>query len=53
LKNAKELVEEFEREHGEEVKEVRQQKEDNNEKEFSRELPKRFMTKVLCIRESY
>jgi len=47
LKNAKELVEEVEREHKKEAEEVRQQKEENNKKEFSRELPERFIAKVL------
>jgi len=47
LGNAKELVEEFEREYGEEAKELRQQKLEKKEKEFSRELPREFMAKLL------
>ena len=47
LENAKELVEEFEREYGEETKEIRRQEEEDNKKVFSRELPKRFTAKVL------
>jgi len=43
----KELVEEFEREYREEAEEVRQQEEENDEKEFSRELPGRFTAKIL------
>jgi len=35
LENAKELVEEFDREYGEEVKELRQQEQEEEEKEFS------------------
>jgi len=47
LENAKELVEEFEREYGEEAKEIRKQEKENNKKVFSRELPGRFIAKVL------
>ena len=47
LKNAKELVKEFEREYGEETKEIRRQKEDDNKKVFSRELSGKFMAKIL------
>ena len=34
MENAKELVEEFEKEHGEEVKELRRQEQEEEEKEF-------------------
>jgi len=37
LENAKELVEEFEKIYGEEVKELRQQEQEEKEKEFSQE----------------
>jgi len=47
LENAKELVEEFEREYGEEVKELRQQEQEEEEKEFSQELPREFIAKLL------
>jgi len=47
LGNAKELVEEFEREYGEEAEELRRQELEEEEKEFSRELPREFMTKLL------
>ena len=47
LENAKELVEEFERIYREEVKKLRQQKLEEEEKEFSRELPREFMAKLL------
>ena len=47
LKNAKELVEEFKREYGEEVEELRRQEQEEEEKEFSRELPRKFMAKLL------
>ena len=47
MKNAKELVEEFEREYGEEVEELRRQEQEEEEKEFSRELPRKFMAKLL------
>ena len=47
LENTKELVKEFKREYGKEVKEIRKQKEDNDEKVFSRELPGGFIAKVL------
>jgi len=47
LENAKELVEEFKKEYGEEVKELRQQKQEEEEKEFSWELPREFMAKLL------
>ena len=43
----KELVEEFKKEYGEEVKELRQQKQEEEEKEFSWELPREFMAKLL------
>ena len=47
LKNAKELVEEFEREYRKETKEIRRQKKENDEKIFLRKLPRRFIVKVL------
>jgi len=48
LKNAMELVEEFEREyHREEEEEVRQQEAEENKKVFSRELPGRYTAKLL------
>ena len=46
LENAKELVEEFERIYGEEVEELRWQ-EQEEEKEFSWELPREFTAKLL------
>ena len=47
LENAKELVEEFEREYGEETEELRRQELEEEEKEFSWELPKEFTAKLL------
>ena len=47
LENAKELVEEFERKYGEEVEELRQQELEEEEKEFSWELPREFTAKLL------
>ena len=47
LKNMKELVEEFERIYREEVEELRQQELEEEEKEFSQELPRKFMAKLL------
>jgi len=47
LKNVKKLVKEFEREYGEEAKEVRYQEEKDNKKVFSRELLGNFTAKVL------
>ena len=41
------MVEEFERKYGEEVEELRQQKLEEEEKEFSQELPREFMAKLL------
>jgi len=41
------LVEEFEREYGEEAKEIRQQELKKEEKEFSQELPKEFTAKLI------
>jgi len=40
LENAKELVEEFEREYGKEDKKLRQQEQEEEEKKFSWELPR-------------
>ena len=47
LENVKELVEEFERKYREEVKELRWQELEEKEKEFSWELPREFMAKLL------
>jgi len=47
LENAKELVEEFEKEYGKEVKELRRQEFEEEEKEFSWELPREFTAKLL------
>ena len=47
LENARKLVEEFEREYGEEAEELRQQKLEEEEKEFSHELPREFTAKLL------
>jgi len=47
LGNAKELVEEFEREYGEEAEELRRQELEEEEKKFSRELPREFTAKLL------
>ena len=47
LENVKELVEEFERKYGEEVEELRQQELEEEEKEFSWELSREFMAKLL------
>ena len=47
MENAKELVEEFERIYREEVKKLRQQKLEEEEKEFSWELPREFIAKLL------
>jgi len=45
LENTKELVKEFEREYGEEAEELRRQEQE--EKEFSRKLPREFTAKLL------
>jgi len=47
LGNTKELVEDFEREYGKEVKELRRQKQEEEEKEFSHELPREFTARIL------
>ena len=47
LENAKELVEEFEREYREEAEELRRQELEEEEKEFSWELPREFTAKLL------
>jgi len=47
LKNAGKLVEEFEREYGEEDKEARQQEQIEEEKEFDRGLPGRYTVKLI------
>jgi len=41
------LVEEFKREYGEEIKELRRQEQEEEEKEFSCELHREFMAKLL------
>jgi len=43
----KELVKEFEREYGKETKELRQQELEEEEREFSWELPRKFTAKLL------
>ena len=43
LGNAKELVEEFEREYGEEVEELRRQELEEEEKEFCQEFPAKLL----------
>ena len=45
--NTKELVEEFERKYGEEAEELRQQEQEKEEREFSWELPREFMAKLI------
>ena len=47
LKNAKELVEEFEKIYGKEMEELRQQELEEEEKKFSQELPREFTAKLL------
>jgi len=47
LENARELVEEFEREYREETEELRRQELEEEEKKFSCELPREFMAKLL------
>jgi len=47
LGNAKKLVEEFEREYGEEAKKLRRQELKEEEKKFSQELPREFTAKLL------
>ena len=47
LENAKELVEEFEKKYREEVKELRWQEQEEEEKKFSWELPREFIAKLL------
>jgi len=47
LGNVKELVEEFEREYRKEAEELRQQELEEEEKEFSWELPREFTAKLL------
>ena len=47
LENAKELVKEFERIYGEKVEELRQQEPEEEKKEFSQELSREFMAKLL------
>ena len=43
----KEMVKEFKKEYGEEAKELRQQKLEEEETKFSQELPREFMAKLL------
>ena len=45
------MVEEFEREYGEEAKEIRQQELKKEEKEFSQELPREFTAKLVYEEE--
>jgi len=47
LKNAKELVEEFEKIYREEAEKLRQQELEEKEKEFSWELSREFTAKLL------
>jgi len=47
LKNAEKLVEKFEREYGEEDKEVRQQEQIEKEKDFDKGLPGRYTAKLI------
>ena len=47
LENAKELVEEFEREYEEEIEELRQQELEKKKREFSQELPREFTAKLI------
>jgi len=47
LGNAKELVEEFERKYGKEAEELGRQELEEEEKEFSQELPREFTAKLL------
>ena len=47
MKNAGELVEEFEREYREEAEEVRRQEQVEEEKEFDRGLPGRYTAKLI------
>ena len=47
MENAKELVEEFEREYRKKAEKLRQQELEEEEKEFSWELPREFTAKLL------
>ena len=47
MENAKELVDKFKREYGEEAEELRQQEQEEKEKKFSWELPREFTAKLL------
>jgi len=47
LRNAKELVKEFEREYKEEVEKLRQQELEEEERKFSQKLPREFMAKLI------
>jgi len=47
LKNAIELVEEFEKNYGREEEEARQQEQEKDKEIFRRELPERYTTKLL------
>ena len=47
LENTKELVEEFEKEYGEETKKLRRQELEEEEKEFSYELLRKFIAKLI------
>jgi len=45
--NVKEMVNEFEREYREEEEEIRQQKQIKEEKNFDKELPEKYMAKLV------
>jgi len=47
LRNAKELVKEFEREYKEEVEKLRQQELEEEERKFSQKLPREFIAKLI------
>ena len=47
MRNAKELVKEFEREYKEEVEKLRQQELEEEERKFSQKLPREFMAKLI------
>ena len=50
LENIEKLVKEFEGEYGEEAKELRRQEQKAEEKESSRELPRKFMANYYMAR---
>ena len=47
MRNAKELVKEFEREYKEEVEKLRQQELEEEERKFSQKLPREFIAKLI------